>query len=302
MDALTKISPPRVALLHALICLFILSSQHFISPRAAKAEDVTRYNSEYAVTYDNNVNRAGTAGTPMLADGFVSYRWSRNKRRQTSSSKRKFNGTYFGADIYGSYSGLSKVYLGLSRNYQRRRSGNFGVPTYSWFADGRLEYFPVSSMRNGVFFKFGGARRKQITDRINSYSALTGRYRISQGAVFDTLDASLLFNIDYILARRKTLYLALDIRQGDVVASADPSTPAASYVISYAQAIEDDTAFANQFAYRLDASTLIYSLGYNQVVGGKGSLDFSLRAIRSSTVGGFTYDANQISIAYLKQL
>ncbi len=302
MDALKKISPLRLASLHALICLFILSSQNFISPRAANAEDVTRYNSEYAVTYDNNVNRAGTAGTPLLVDGFVSYRWSRSNRRDTAYGKRHSKDIYIGTDIYTSYLGLSKIYAGMSRNYQRRKSGSFGVPTYSWFADGRLEYFPLSSMRNGLLLKFGGARRKQFTDRINFYSALTGRYRISQGAVFDTLDASLLFNADYILARRKTLYIAVDIRQGDVVASADPSTPAASYVTTYAQAIEDDTVFANQFAYRLDASTLIYSIGYNQVVGGRGSLDFSLRAIRSSTVGGFTYDANQISFAYLKQL
>ena len=157
-------------------------------------------------------------------------------------------------------------------------------------------------MRSGFLFKFGVARHKLFTDRISFYSTLTGRYKISQGAVFEPLDVSLLFNLDYILARQKILYVALEIRRGDIVSSADPSTPAASYIIAYAQAIEDDTAFANQFSYRLDASTLIYSLGYNHAIGSGRPFDFSLRAVRSITVGGFTYDVNQISFAYLKQL
>ena len=291
----------RFALSNANYWIFIIILPVLMVGRMAIAKDV-QYSNEYALTYDDNVNRAGTFGTPKLADSFISYRWNRSRRHQTHYRKRHINKVYFGTNIYDIYSGLSKVYAGVSRTYQKRRSGSFGTPTYSWFADSRVEYFPFSATRNGLLFKFGAARRKLFTDRISFYNALTGRYKISQGAVFDTLDASLLFNLDYILARRKTLYVALDIRRGDIVSSADPSTPAASYVITFAQAIENDTAFANQFAYRLDASTLIYSLGYNQAIGNGSSFDFSLRAIRSIAVGGFTYDVNQFSFAYLKQL
>jgi hypothetical protein len=251
-----------------------------------------------AYTSDDNVNRTIGHGTPQYSDQFASFSAGTNLFRPLGHNSRLVLHSSLGIDSYSTFSGLSRVSLSGTARYQYRRMGGFGVPIYSLFSTVDYRKFE-SDMRTGYRVVTGGSVRKRFTDRINTFTALTYNYYSSASAVFDTEYFSLRGNLDYTITSRQTLYMSLDYRQGDIVATADPLTPYSSWVASYAQTIENDDVFAGLTAYRLTAGTQVYALGYNYMLGRKSSIDVSARAVRSAATGGFQYATNQFSVAWL---
>lgn len=272
-----------------------------LPPHAFADEEGLSVAGSLAYTSDDNVNRTIGHGTPQYSDQFVSVSAGTNLFRPLSHNSRIALHASLGADSYSTFTGLGRVSLGGTARYQYRRSGGFGVPIYSLL--GTFEYQSFQSdMRTGYRVVTGGSVRKRLTDRINSFVALTYNYFSSASAVFDTENFSLRGNLDYSITKRQTLYLSLDYRQGDIVATADPLTPYASLVASHAQTIENDDVFLGLTAYRLSAGTQIYAIGYNFQVNGNNSLDASARAVRSNATGGFQYATNLLSVAWLWRL
>jgi hypothetical protein len=254
-----------------------------------------------AYTSDDNVNRTIGHGTPQYSDQFASVSVGTNLFRPLSHHSRLVVHGSLGLDNYSTFTGLSRASLGGTARYQYRGSGGFGVPIYSIL--GTFEYQKFQSdMRTGYRVVSGGSVRKRYTDRINTFAALTYNYYSSASAVFDTEYFSLRGNLDYAMTKRQTLYFSLDYRQGDIVATADPLTPYASWVASHAQTIENDDVFTGLTAYRLSAGTQVYTIGYNFQVNENNSLDASARAVRSSANGGFQYATNLLSVAWLWRL
>jgi hypothetical protein len=285
--------PGPVTALTLLFCavsaLPVLADEHFSVP------------GQLSFTTDDNVNRTFGHGTPQYSDTFATVSAGTSFDFPYSHNSRFTLHPYVGADVYSKFSGLSRSYIGARGRFQYRRNGGFGVPIYSLVTTMEYRKFQ-SSMRTGYRVASGASVSKRFTTRISSFAALTYDYYSSDSAVFDTIDYSLRGHLDYALARHQILYLNLDFRQGDIVATADPSTAWGSLAASSAQTIQNDDVFTGLAAYRLDASTGIFTIGYNFMLNENNSIDLSARAIRSNSKGGFQYATNQVSLAWLWRL
>ena len=88
-------------------------------------------------------------------------------------------------------------------------------------------------------------------------------------------NTSVRLNFDYAVTDRDTLYLGGDYRRGDVVSSGRASLEN----IDTAKVLVPDDAFpgGDWFSYRLEANTLVTTLGFNHGFGPKASIDASWR-------------------------
>jgi hypothetical protein len=100
------------------------------------------------------------------------------------------------------------------------------------------------------------------------------------------------------------VYLGAEYRHGDVVSTARPSLA----LVNIAEAIVRDDVFTDteRLAYRLNADTVLATLGYNLAFGERHALDLSWRWVQTAidqpgSAGADTirYYVNQLSVAYL---
>jgi hypothetical protein len=206
-----------------------------------------------------------------------------------------------GAEKFHSYEGLSRAYAGAFGELQYRTSGSFSAPTYALFARATGEQFE-SYLRDGYRYTVGASVRKPVTDRITLFGAVAHNERNAQSAVFVGRDNSARFNIDYAATSTSTLYLTTEYRKGDATSSGLPSLQS----LDIAKVFARDDAFNDQlFAYRIDASTVIATLGYNLPFGPRDALDFSWRHVETTSddssivYGKSRYRTDQLSISYL---
>jgi hypothetical protein len=136
-------------------------------------------------------------------------------------------------------------------------------------------------MRDATFVSLSADLNKWITDTINMTTGVGWNGQESKSEVFDTSEARIFINFDTNFSRTDLIYTTLTYITGDIVSSATPSLG----IINVAEAIEADDAFggidANQFAYRLKADTVVFTLGYNRVFTPDLSFDVSARFVES---------------------
>ena len=130
--------------------------------------------------------------------------------------------------------------------------------------------------------------------------------------MFDGKDWSARASIDYSLGANGALYVGGEYRRGDLAITSGPPGPGYG---GYAKAFVQDDAFADNtqlYAYRVEAKTVIWTLGYNLPLGTRDSLDVSWRRAESTSLqppvaggtglgsnGAPRYTANQYSLVYL---
>src|SRR5262245_9688050 len=251
-------------------------------------------------TYDDNVGRAEGADS-VLSDQFFGLSVNATRSFELSSHTRLVAGLAAGGDFYGKYDGLSRYFGELQGELQYRSSGEFGAPTFGLFLKAARDAYD-SELRDGTRYSAGVRVLKPLTDRIEVFAALAYNKRDAKSTVFDTEDYSARVNIDYSPTRWSTLYFGAEYRNGDVVSTAIPTAP----LIAAAEVIVLDDAFtdAQRFAYRIKATTVITTLGYNLSFGERHSLDFSWRWAQSTADDspGYAkpeYKVNQYTVAYL---
>jgi hypothetical protein len=111
------------------------------------------------------------------------------------------------------------------------------------------------------------------------------------------------------LGQAGAIYLGGEYRRGDTVSSLPSSSASAATALG---AVADDAYPGQQlFAFRYDADTTIWTLGYNLPLGPRDSLDFSWRRAHSKPRqqvsaglygpggGPQDYTTNQYSVFYL---
>jgi hypothetical protein len=208
------------------------------------------------------------------------------------------------ADKFARYARLDRFSAGGQAEFQYRTSAEFDAPTFGVF--GRLTFDEYAGqLRSGHRYSLGVSARQSLTDRIDVFGALAGNGRNAENSVFDSRDTSLRFSLDYALWRSGTLYLGGEYRRGDVVSSLPQSLGYAG--IAKAFAPDDAFTLAGLTAYRFEAKTTLWTLGYNWALGPRDALDMSVRRAESKTTtapsgiyaGSNTYTANQYSLAYL---
>ncbi|TAK44340.1 MAG: hypothetical protein EPO27_12755 [Betaproteobacteria bacterium] len=258
---------------------------------------------EAGITWEGNINRARNAGDKRI-DRVYSLNLGKGLALPLGQHTRIVFSGFAQAQKSGRYARLDRVAAGGEAELQYRGSAQFDAPTFGLL--GRLAFDEYGGqLRSGHRYALGATYRQSLTDRIDLYGALTGNARKAQSAVFDARDWSARINLDYALWRSGTVYLGGEYRRGDVVSSL-PQSPGYAGI---AKAFAPDDAFGvgQLTAYRFEAKTTIWTLGYNWVLGPRDALDFSLRRAESKArtspggiyAGSNTYTANQYSAAYL---
>ena len=261
-------------------------------------------NFSVGVVHDDNVTRGGGAGE-KLADQFVNLNVSKSHVVPLTDNTRFIALGFLGADIYREYSGLSRVFLGLSGEYQYRPTAEFEAPTLALFARVSHDGYEAGRRRDGNRFTVGASIRKPLTDKIEVFGAYSYLERSAVSTVFSSREHSLRANVDFLYSSKETIYATGEVRRGHAVSTGLPSLAN----VNIADAIISDDAFTGtpRFAYRTEARTWLATLGYNYAIDEKNAFDISWRQVKSTpvlqpTFAGaqhISYTVNQFSLTYL---
>ena len=279
------------------------------APAAAKLfADPVRVEGGYM--WDDNVTRAPDADpSNQLSDHVYSIAVTKSTAIPLGSNTRLLLAGFANGEQYYTYNGLDRAGVGARAEIQYRSSAEFTAPTFGLFArSGYDEY--SSALRRGWRHALGVNARQSWTDRIEAFAAYENRKREASNDVFDGRDWSARANLDYSLGSSGALYLGGEYRRGDTVTTTAPPGPGYG---GYAKAVVQDDAFPDNdlFAYRIEAKTVVWTLGYNLPLGARDALDFSWRRAEATSLqppvsgtglgasGTPRYTVNQYSLVYL---
>ncbi len=270
--------------------------------------DFLGFRAEASYTTDDNVTRAPSGDA--LRDRILGVRASASIAIPVSTRTRVVVQGFAGTQRFSTYTGLSNNFVGAQGDFAFRSSGEFGAATYGVFVRTAKEEYE-STLRDGYRHAFGVSVLKPATDRIQFFGALGENITDGKSKVFDTRNTFLRGNADWSLGRWDTVYLGAEYRRGDSVSTVSRNDPIRTlgFVNTATPNIIQDDAFTDttRDAYRLKASTLIATLGYNRAFGDGQALDISWRRAQSSvqnavapaSASDLRYTVNQYSLAYL---
>lgn len=257
---------------------------------------------EAGYTWDDNVSR-GRLANDIFADSIYSLNLSKTAIVAAGGNGRFVFTGNLGGERFQHFNGLSRINLGLEASYQYRASAEFDAATWSLFAKGFADKFQ-SELRDGSRANLGASVLWPWTDRISLFAAISANQRRARSDVFSTKDSSLRVNFDYALGRGATLYWTTEFRKGDIVSAGHASLENVS--IAKVFVIDDAFATENMASYKLDGTTLLYTLGYNKGLGPRDAIDIGWRRIESApglrpdwATSPARYISNQLSANYL---
>lgn len=253
--------------------------------------------------WDDNLSRAGDAAD-RRSDHVYSLGVSRSTVVPLTDHLQAVLAAFLEGDKPYTYDGLDRLALGVRGELQYRPSAAFNAPTFGLFIRALHDEYQ-SALRTGERYAYGLSVRQSWTDRIDAFAALDAQRRHARGDVFDTRDWGLRFHLDYA-AGPGVAYASAEYRRGDSVSSGGGGAGSYAFI---AEASAPDDAFPGFTAYRLDARTVIWTLGYNLPLGTRDSLDLSWRRVDATGFlpasasgiypGAPRYRVNQLLLVYL---
>ena len=270
----------------------------------AHADKPLGFGIEASISVDDNVTR-GYGEENVLSDNFLGVNLSKSFHYPVSTHTRVVLLGFAGFNGYFEYTGLSHYYAGAQGEFQYRSSGSFYAPTLAVGTRYAVEEYQ-SEVRDSYRGSAWVSVRKPITNKLQLFSALNYNWRDGKSVVFDTSDIAVRVNTDFAISRRNTVYLGLEYRNGDIVSTGRPSLA----FLEIASEVVPDDAFKDttRYAYQIDGSTWLLTLGYNFAISGRQALDASWRMVNAmpESVSGVSYAAgrihytvNQFSLAYM---
>ena len=271
-------------------------------PSSLLAQDSLDMRAEATFTADSNVTRARNP-QDRLSDRAFGLTLGKGLELPVGGSEhvRLLVSGSLGTEQFQTYKGLSRIFAGADAELQYRQDAEFGTPTFSAFLRASRDEYD-SALRDGSRYSVGISVRKPVTDRIDLFAALASDRRHARNAVFDTRERSARLNVDYSLTPAGTLYLGAEVRRGDVVTTT-PDTVATGN-IARAEAVDDAFTNSGRVAYRVEARSVLATLGFNLALAKSQALDISWRFVRSTPIAGSSairYDVNQLSLSWLAQ-
>lgn len=191
--------------------------------------------------------------------------------------------------------------LGMAR-LSHRPSGGFHAPTLAgWVSAAALEF--DSGMRDGFEYRAGVFVAEPLTTAISARLSLAASERRSANEVFDLAAWNAGLNLDWAVLHALTLYGGYQFQDGDLVSSGSVP-PKSSHLpggAGSATAADNDDALDGLFAYRIDATTQVATLGFNVPCSSRVSVDGQLRRIDASA-GETGYERWQGIVSVLMRL
>ena len=248
-----------------------------------------RYSYDISLIDDDNV-RLAQEDEDIRGDFILSGKVKAQAGKSLDSFSILNYGGSFSYNKFETFDTLDNYEFELNTRYRFALSSGFTSPIYSLRAKiGGREF--DSEARDATFIGLSADFNKWLTNTLNMTMGVGYNMQESKSEVFDTQDARIFVNLDTNFTKSDLIYTTFTFITGDTVSSSTPSLG----VINAADAIEPDDAFggieANQFAYRIDADTYVYTLGYNRILTRDLSIDVSARYVDSEA----SYDS---SIAY----
>jgi hypothetical protein len=279
-------------LIGAVLCLTA-------APVAAEHHIKVRWSGDLGVGYDDNVGNASddddVRDSTVVAGG-VNLDYTHGLSLNTGLLVR---GALQGEAVEAE-DGLSHGRLLVMARLSHRPNGGFFMPTFSaWASAGVLEF--NSAMRDGFEFRGGLFLSGPLTTAISARFGVAAVERSADSYVFDLSGWSASVNLDWAVTPGFTLYTGYQFQDGDV-ASTGTVQPKATHTpggCGAASACDPDDALDGQFAYRIDASTHVGTLGINLPWSQRVALDAQLRRIDSSTPGDTRYERLQGLVSIL---
>lgn len=247
--------------------------------RRQQAAPPIRYSYDVAIVDDDNVRLAQNdedIRSDLILSGTVKARGGK--------SLDSFSIWNYGAsatyNLHDTFGELDNTEIEINTRYRFALASGFSAPIYALSAKlGGLEY--DSEMRDSTVLSLSAELNKWLTNTINMTAGIGLKQRESVSEVYDLSETRLFVNLDTNLSKTDLIYTTLTYITGDTVSSATPSLD----IINAADAIEPDDAFggidANQFAYRIEADTVVLTVGYNRIFTPDISFDLSARLVRS---------------------
>lgn len=257
---------------------------------------------DFGATYDDNVSR-GRLDSEKRSDSLFSLGVGQEYVFPIGTNFRLVATPLVTGEKFRRWAGLGRVSGGATGEVQYRTSGAFDATTFGLKGSAIYDQYE-SSLRTGGRYFLGVNARRSITDKIDLFAEAGANRREGKSEVFQLKDWVAKANMDYSLGRNGLVYVSGEYRKGDTFASGLPSLTNAAI----ADVFVIDDAFENQLvAYRLDARTVLGTLGYNRPLGPRDSLDFSYRRVQTDPSHKPSFDAggplkyidNQYSIVYL---
>ncbi len=181
----------------------------------------------------------------------------------------------------------------------------FSAPWYEVAGQAQLLRHADSELRDGSIVSFEASAGSNVTDRTRlaggvgldkrSGGGTAGLYDLSTNRIWGTLDVR--------VGLRNTAYARLTRQAGDHVFSSGSVQGLNPLVWENDPALRGPLGLTVANAYRVDATSFIYELGFNYPLGRSDALDFSAARINTK-VGegayeGNKYTATQVRASYL---
>ena len=257
---------------------------------------------DFGASYDDNVSR-GRLEDEKRSDSLFSLGIGQEYVYPVGTNFRLVATPLVTGEKFRRWAGLGRFSGGLQAEMQYRSSGAFDATTLGLKGSAIYDQYE-SSLRTGGRYFLGVNARRALTDKIDLFAEAGANRRDGKSEVFQLRDWVAKANIDYSLGRNGVVYASGEYRKGDTFASGLPSLTNAAI----ADVFVIDDAFENQLvAYRLEARTVLGTIGYNRPLGPRDSLDFSYRRVQTDPSHKPSFDAggplkyidNQYSIVYL---
>lgn len=239
------------------------------------------YGYDVSMSYDDNIRLA-----QIEDDIRDDYTFNALYKIDTGIKVSRLSRFKLGASIelntHATFEELNNIQYSINSNYIFATTSKFGTPIYIIkLSLSGLE--SNSDMRSSNIHKIGLNINKRLTSQIHFTGGFQYKQRESQSDVFDTNEKIVLLNLDYSFNRKTLIYGTYHYIKGDKISSSTPSLA----IINASDAIEPDDAFGgislNQFAYKVDASSHVATIGFNKRSSRKLSYDISLRYVTSES-------------------
>ncbi len=207
---------------------------------------------------------------------------------------------------------LDRNSLGLSAAWRWQPDSSFLAPIFEVSLSYQDDDIETDARDSGVTRAQAFVTRR-ITDRLTGTLGLEHRKRDSDGSVWDLEDSRWFMNLDLMVNRHGAAYFTFSRISGDTFSSAqfqfcNGATAPGELIglIDGSTALEPDEAYNNALcgdwiAYRLDATSSIFTLGYNHGFSHTLSLDASVTEAQVRGENDNEYDRRLFRVTLLKR-
>ncbi len=293
-----------------IVLWFVLASAllSHASVLAAESEVEWFIDAEAAAGYDDNIGRAERS-RDIVSDqslrGSIGIAYNREFFTEKAITLRGF----MEAETFNKLTDLSRATVGGQFIYRWQNVLGFAEPFYQLNTSVQFNEYDVRQ-RDSTEFNTQFIVSKRVTDNILASTGLEYKYQDSSGIVFDQQQARWFINADYAARSGWALYGTYSLIHGDTISTSQAvfcnglAAPDIFGLVSWAEAIEQDDAFNNEYcgswiSYRLDASSNMLVVGVNKGIGHSMAFDFSVMKIIVNGAGSNKYNRTILNASLL---